>query len=198
MSDTIRGRIPGRAGLWEVLYRDGLVDKVTCVDAGFCGDRCLWITPGLFDLQINGIAGVSFTSASLSTEELARADRLIRDHGISRYCPTLITSSRETTLAALGAFDAAWRGGALPAAWGIHLEGPWISPEDGYRGIHQLAFVRDPDPEELDIFQRRSGNRIRILTLAPERPGAEALVRSASRDGITVSTRAHLRGARPM
>ena len=187
MSDTVRGRIPGRAGLWEILYRDGIVEKVTCVDAGFTGDRCLWITTGLFDLQINGIAGVNFTSASLSTEELARADGLIRDHGISRYCPTLITSDRETTLAALSAFNAAWRGGALAAAWGIHLEGPWISPEDGYRGIHRRAYVRDPDPEELGIFQRQCGNRIRLLTLAPERPGAEALVRSATRDGITVS-----------
>jgi N-acetylglucosamine-6-phosphate deacetylase len=187
MMERVRGRIPGRAGLWETLHVDGRVEEISCVDPDFAQDFCLWITPGLFDLQINGISGINFSRPGVSTEELARADRLIREHGVSRYCPTLITASRETTLSALSAFDDAWRAGALGAAWGIHLEGPWISPEDGSRGIHQLRFVREPDPKELAVFQRQSGGRIRILTVAPERPGAEALIRAASRDGITVS-----------
>ena len=187
MKDRLRGRIPGRRGLWEIVCRDGRIEEAACVEPDYAGDRCVWITPGLFDLQVNGISGINFTSGLVSVEDLARADRMIRDHGISRYCPTLITAGRETTLAALGTFDAAWGAGALAAAWGIHMEGPWISPEDGYRGVHRIEFVRDPDPAELGVFQRASGGRIRLLTVAPERPGAEGLIAAACRDGITVS-----------
>jgi N-acetylglucosamine-6-phosphate deacetylase len=184
MTDGVRGRIPGRTGLWEITCRDDAIEEMTCVNPGFAADRCLWVTPGLFDLQINGISGINFTSAGLSVDELGRADGLIRDHGISRYCPTLITSHRETTLDALGTFDAAWRGGALIAAWGVHLEGPWISPEDGYRGIHQLASVRDPDPRELDVFQRHSGDGS-VFSLW--RPSVPARRRSSARHAGTGS-----------
>jgi N-acetylglucosamine-6-phosphate deacetylase len=187
MSDRLRGRVPGRRGLWEMACRGGRIDEMVCVDPEFSEVRCPWVTPGLFDLQINGISGINFTSGLVTAEELARADRMIRSRGISRYCPTLISAGRETTLAAVRAFDAAWREGGLAGAWGIHLEGPWISPEDGYRGVHRIGFVRDPDPSELRVFQRASGERIRLLTVAPERPGAERLIEAACRDGIAVS-----------
>ena len=183
----IEGRVPGRPGLWALSCDGNRITRVACADPAFAETRCSWITPGLFDLQINGIAGTHFTSPALTSEDLGHADELIRGKGISRYCPTLITSSRATSLAALGAFRAAWEADVVPGAWGIHLEGPWISPEDGYRGVHQLRFIRDPDGEELEAMQERSGGRVRVLTLAPELPGAMDLIRRAARLGITVS-----------
>ena len=56
---------------------------------GFEETRCTWLTPGLFDLQVNGFAGVSFTDPAVKAADLGRADGLIRERGISRYCPTL-------------------------------------------------------------------------------------------------------------
>src|SRR5271157_4033665 len=58
----LQGRIPGRPGTWEMSYADGRVESLSCMDPAFLDDRCRWITPGLFDLQINGISGINFTS----------------------------------------------------------------------------------------------------------------------------------------
>ncbi len=182
----VRGRIPGKPGLWDLSWDSGRIEALDLVDPGHADTRTRWITPGLFDLQINGIGGINFTAADRSAEELARADALIRDKGISRYCPTIITCAEKTALAAIDAFRAAWDAGAIPGAWGLHLEGPWISPEDGFRGVHRLELVRDPDVDALERLRQRAGGRLRLLTVAPERPGAEALIRHAAGRGITV------------
>jgi len=187
---TITGRIPGKPGLWEVRWDAGRIDSVTAVDP-WRGDKRAdthgrWITPGLFDLQLNGIGGINYTSAEITVDQLARADGLIRACGVTRYCPTLITCGLETACAVLDVFNTAWERGAIPGAWGIHLEGPWISPEDGFRGVHRLEFVRDPDVGVLERLHERARGRIRLLTVAPERPGAEELIRHAAGRGIVV------------
>ncbi len=181
------GRIPGTPGLWAVACEGARIVDLTCRDPSFDEVRCRWITPGLFDLQINGIAGINVTSPDLTPGDLARMDLLVRQKGISRYCPTLITCSPETARAALAAFRTAGEQGKLCAAWGVHLEGPWISSEDGYRGIHRRQFACDPDPRMLDALQEAAGGGIRVLTLAPERPGALEMIRHAAAKGILVS-----------
>jgi N-acetylglucosamine-6-phosphate deacetylase len=70
---------------------------------------------------------------------------------------------------------------------GIHLEGPYISSEDGPRGAHDPEFVRDPDWEEFSIWQEASRGMIRLVTLAPERPGAQEFIRRASASGVKVA-----------
>jgi N-acetylglucosamine-6-phosphate deacetylase len=65
-------------------------------------------------------------------------------------------------------------------------EGPWISPEDGFRGVHRLELVRDPDIGVLERLRERARGRLRLLTVAPERPGAEELIRHAAARGIVV------------
>ncbi len=190
---TFRGRIPGRPGTWtvETAPADGQgavrIARATCEDPADRRQLCAWITPGLFDLQVNGIGGTSFADPGVSTGALAAADARIRARGISRYCPTVITRSREATIAVLSRLAAAMGAGAMPGAWGIHLEGPWISPEDGYRGVHRRELVRRPDPAEFDAFQEAAGGRIRIVTLAPELPGAAALIGALAAAGVTVS-----------
>ena len=190
---TVRGRIPGKPGLWALAIDDAGTDgspritSLACQDPSFRGERGQWITPGLFDLQVNGIAGTSFTDPSASLDALADADARLRSHGISRYCPTVITRDRETTLAVLRLLSAAMESRAMPGAWGIHMEGPYISAEDGYRGVHPRQFIRKPDWEELSLFQQASGGRLAIVTLAPELPGAEQFIRRATAAGLTVS-----------
>jgi N-acetylglucosamine-6-phosphate deacetylase len=183
---TLRGRIPGKPGTWEVAYTGTRIDAVTQTAAEAADTHGRWITPGLFDLQVNGIGGINFTSPGLTVEQLAHADALIRGHGVARYCPTIITSGLETACKVIDVFQAAWEQGVIPAAWGFHMEGPWISPDDGFRGVHRREFVRDPDIGELDILIARAKGRLRLLTVAPERPGAEELIRHASAAGITV------------
>ncbi len=188
---TFRGRIPGRPGLWAVhtagSAAEAHLSRLECEDPSDRRQRCPWITPGLFDLQVNGIAGTSFTDPAVPREALAAADALLRGRGISRYCPTVITRDRDTTLAALRGLARAMAAGAMPGAWGIHMEGPYISPRDGERGVHRREFVRDPDWEEFLLFQEAAAGTVRIVTLAPELPGAEDFIRRAAAAGVTVS-----------
>src|SRR5208337_793032 len=168
----LRGRIPGRPGSWEMSYADERVERLTCTDPSFLEEKCRWITPGLFNLQINGIAGINFTDASLTLEQIEQADALIRAGGVSRYCPTIISSSLDAARAVLSTFARAWEQGRLPGARAIHLEGPWISDLEGPRGIHRREHVRAVSLSEWDALQQAAGGRVRLLTLAPELPGA--------------------------
>jgi len=125
-----RGRIPGKPGLWAVetestgSFPGARISRLACEDPSDRRQRCPWITPGLFDLQVNGIAGTSFTDPDVPPEALAAADALLRGRGISRYCPTVITRDRDTTRRALARLAQAMSAGHMPGAWGIHMEGP--------------------------------------------------------------------------
>jgi N-acetylglucosamine-6-phosphate deacetylase len=183
----LRGRIPGRNGLWSLVHDGTRIQSLACVQPRYEETRCPWITPGLFDLQINGIAGVDFTSRATTVDDLARADALLASKGVIRYCPTFITCGIDEALASLATFRTAWAQGRIPGAWAIHLEGPWISPQEGYRGVHPLRHIRPGSGEELDRMIEASGNRIRLLTVAPEVDGAERLIAHAEAAGIVVS-----------
>ena len=184
---TVTGRIPGRAGLWALELEGDSIRGLRRVDQEAPDPRGRWITPGLFDLQINGTGGINFTDKSLIAEQAARADALVRASGTSRYCPTVITSSFETAQAALATLSTAMTAGQMPGAHAIHLEGPWLSGVDGARGIHRREHIRDASVEEWDALQRAAAGRIGILTLAPERPGAMEVIRRAASAGTVVS-----------
>jgi N-acetylglucosamine-6-phosphate deacetylase len=73
---------------------------------------------------------------------------------------------------------------ALPA---FHVEGPYISSEEGLRGAHPLEHTRDPDWDEFQAFQDAAGGRIKILTLAPERAGCTEFIERVTESGVAVS-----------
>ena len=152
---------------------------------------------GFIDLQVNGWMGLDFTQKGLSLEDVRRVTRDMVARGTVAYCPTIITGSqddyRENFRVLASAMKDAELGPRLP---GIHLEGPFISPEPGAVGAHPRKFVVEPDTAAFDRFQEWAGGGIRILTLAPERPGAEALIRHAVRQGVTVAIGHHM-AARP-
>ena len=186
-SSVHRARIPGKPGLWEAEIGDGRLLRLTCLDPSYRETEGLWLTPGLFDLQLNGIAGTSFVDASVSVERLAQADERIRASGTAWYCPTMVTRDNATILSLCRTFRNAWEAGAIPGAYALHLEGPYISSEDGFRGVHQRQFTRDPDIRELEQWQEASGGKVRIVTLAPERPGSAAYIVQAVRQGVVIA-----------
>ncbi|HYN04687.1 MAG TPA: amidohydrolase family protein [Vicinamibacteria bacterium] len=139
--------------------------------------------PGFFDLQVNGFAGVDFGDPALTPEQVLHAVEAIGKTGVTRFLPTLITSSIETFSACARTITRM----PEPAIAGIHMEGPYISPEDGPRGAHSRAFVRDAD---IDGFRRRqeaADGRIRLLTVAPEAPGVLRVIEHAARNGVRVA-----------
>jgi N-acetylglucosamine-6-phosphate deacetylase len=141
-------------------------------EAGVSEGRRTLELPGFVDLQVNGFAGVDFGDPALTTEGLLGAVEAIGATGVTRFLPTLITSSLET-------FSTCARTIARtshPAIAGIHMEGPYISPEDGYRGAHSRAFVRGADVDDFRRRQDAAEGRIRLVTVAPEAPAALPLV----------------------
>lgn len=148
-----------------------------------------WIAPGMLDLQINGHGGTWFSKVDLTADEVLTTLEPHFRFGITRLCPTLITNSREALIAGFSAIREAcerehWADRMVP---GCHLEGPYISSEDGPRGAHPLEHVRPADWEEFQELQAASGGRIRLVTLAPEAPGALEFIRHATSAGVVIS-----------
>jgi N-acetylglucosamine-6-phosphate deacetylase len=139
--------------------------------------------PGFVDLQVNGFAGVDFGDPALTVERVAQAVEAVGRTGVTRFLPTLITSAPETFAACARTLVRA----AQPAIAGLHMEGPYISPEEGYRGAHTRAFVRDADVDDFRRRQDAAEGRIRLLTLAPEVPGALRLIEHAVASGVRVA-----------
>jgi N-acetylglucosamine-6-phosphate deacetylase len=149
----------------------------------------LYVAPAFFDLQINGHHGLWFGDAGLTVEQVLEILSAHWAHGISRICPTLITNSREAISEGLATIRAAcererW---ADRMVAGCHVEGPYISPEDGPRGAHPREHVRGCDLAEFEAWQAASGGRIRLMTLAPEAPGAAEFTKAVTCSGVRVS-----------
>jgi N-acetylglucosamine-6-phosphate deacetylase len=127
---------------------------------------------GFIDLQVNGFAGVDFNDPTCTADDVSRALDAMRATGVTRCLPTLITSSFDQ-------FSRCARTIARhpdPAIAGVHMEGPYISSLDGFRGAHPVAHIRAAAIDDFDRRQDAADGRIRLVTLAPEVPGAIALI----------------------
>jgi N-acetylglucosamine-6-phosphate deacetylase len=147
-----------------------------------------YLVPGWIDLQVNGFAGVDYNSPKTSQDEIARSIEVLFSTGVTRFYPTVITGSGADMLRALENLAAAKE--RLPggvAIEGFHVEGPHISPEDGPRGAHPRAWVRPPDVDEFRRWQEATRGRIRLVTLAPEWPGATKYIEALTDTGVVVS-----------
>jgi N-acetylglucosamine-6-phosphate deacetylase len=148
-----------------------------------------WLAPGFIDVQSNGYGGQEFSSPDLTAEKVAAITARQSAFGVTQYCPTLTTASRGTFLCALAAIaEACRRWPAVEhAIAGIHVEGPYISPEDGPRGAHPLAHCRPPDWDEFQQLQEAAEGRIRILTLAAEYAETPAFIARAAKSGVVIA-----------
>jgi N-acetylglucosamine-6-phosphate deacetylase len=140
-------------------------------------------SPGFFDLQVNGFAGVDFNDPRTTPDEVARALAAMRTTGVTRCLPTLITSSLETFAACAASVLAC--GDAAVA--GVHMEGPYISAEDGPRGAHPREHVSAASVDDFERRQAAADGRILLVTLAPEVPGALALIEHLVMRGVRVA-----------
>jgi N-acetylglucosamine-6-phosphate deacetylase len=149
----------------------------------------LWVAPALFDIQINGALGHRFGSPELTAEEIWSIVTVCHRHGLGGLCPTLITDSTDNLVQALRSLSRALAqdrhlGTVMPC---FHLEGPWISPEDGPRGAHSREHVRPPDWDEFLRLQDAAQGRIRLLTLAPEWEQAVRFIEKVVQTGVVVA-----------
>jgi len=148
----------------------------------------IYIAPGFIDIQVNGFAGVDYNAPNAAPEEIAYSIRCMYAKGVTRFFPTVITGSPENMAGALrnlaAVREAIPEGRAMEA---FHIEGPYISPEDGPRGAHPRRWVRPPDYDEFRRFQDAAQGHIRLLTISPEWPAAPRFIETLVREGIVVS-----------
>jgi len=148
------------------------------------------VLPILVDLQHNGALGFDFSKIDqCGIGALRQIATFMRRHGVGRCLPTLVTHSHETLAGAVTAFDQ-WLASDPSLAQlfrGLFSEGCYISPRDGWRGVHNPQWIRPPDWEQLTTLDRLSGNRIRMVNLAPEEPGGLDFVAQAVAAGKLVA-----------
>jgi N-acetylglucosamine-6-phosphate deacetylase len=147
------------------------------------------IGSGLFDLQVNGFAGVDFQQPDVAAVQLARAARALHRHGTTRILLTLITERVEALCARLAHYERLCAGDPLLARTiaGYHLEGPYLSPVPGFHGAHDPRLMKPPDRAEFDRLWAAAGGRLRLLTIAPEWPGAAEFIRHAVAHGVRIA-----------
>lgn len=143
------------------------------------------IAPGFIDIHIHGGAGHDVMEASDSG--LEKISRHLAKTGVTSFCPTTVTASNDATLKAVEHLGRAIQNQSLPGAQpiGIHLEGPFISTAKC--GVHPLAEIKDPSIDLLERFWQASGGTIKIVTLAPELPGAVDFTKHCVAKKIVVS-----------
>lgn len=172
--------------------------RITAIEPGVNpeaeGSPDVWMAPGFCDLQVNGYGGFDFNLAMWGNENEVASDpepllNKLAASGTALVFPTLITNSHTAIITALQKLvrflNASPQSSA--AVPGFHLEGPYISPEDGPRGAHPSEHVRAPDWEEFQRFQDVAEGRIRICTLAPELPGALSFIEKLTLSGVVVA-----------
>jgi N-acetylglucosamine-6-phosphate deacetylase len=168
----------------KVISKDGVITSVNDVAPELSEDKI--IAPGLVDIQINGFNGIDLNSEDLTPPIVRDLTLALWEKGVTTFFPTIITNSSDAITYLVSVIsDACNRYPEVKSAvGGIHLEGPFISPEEGPRGAHPEKYVRPPSWEQFLKWQAASGERIRIVTLSPEWQEAEEFIIKCVRTGI--------------
>jgi len=142
-----------------------------------------------FDLQVNGYAGVEFNDENLTAEGLHTACERLRRDGTAAFLATIITAPMPFMCNCLRRLVGLRQGDPLAQEMipGFHIEGPFISALDGYRGAHPKNGVRKPDIDSAEQLLEAAGGLARIVTLAPECDDGLRVTRMLAQRGIVVS-----------
>lgn len=164
-------------------------DRVQSIREVATADSTVRIAPAPIDIQVNGFAGFDLNVATVTPADVCAMVRALWRVGTGFLCPTVVTASVDAMSHSLRAIVEACKADALVAhaVLGIHLEGPYISAEDGPRGAHPLAHVRAPDWDEFQRWQDIAEGQISIVTLAPEKKNAIPFIEKLVANGIVVA-----------
>ncbi|GAB4522431.1 MAG: N-acetylglucosamine-6-phosphate deacetylase [Anaerolineae bacterium] len=179
-----RGLSPETGEPIEVRIDGGKIEEIRPYE-GRDLSASVWLLPGLIDIQVNGYGGYDFNDPDVTPDTVRAAVQALWADGVTYCCPTVITAPPEAMLRSLRAIRDACRDPAIDRSIvGVHVEGPFISAEDGPRGAHPRDAVRPPDWSEFERWQEASGGRVRIVTLAPELPGAIPFIQRLAAEGV--------------
>lgn len=179
----------------EIEIKDGHIKRiVTIVDDSSSERKTLpYVSPGFFDIQVNGYRGSDYSLDDFSADHVEPIISTLAHSGTAQHIPTIVTSPKERILKNLESISKARKrsGRIYEAIPGMHVEGPFLSPDDGPRGAHNKRYIRDPDFKEFEEWQAAAEGSIVYVTVAPERPGAIAFIERVTATGVVVSLGHH-------
>jgi len=161
---------------------DGLIRSIDCASSS---KEDSTLTPSFLDIHTHGAANHDVMEGT--PKALTAVSRFLATRGVGRYLATTVTAPIDKTLRSLegiaNAIESPVRDAAIPI--GIHLEGPFIS--HAKRGVHPPADILPPDIALFDRFLQAARGHIRLMTIAPEIPGALDLIEHAAKQGVRLS-----------
>jgi N-acetylglucosamine-6-phosphate deacetylase len=162
----------------KIVGRDARTDQTIAVwaDKGIItrientkAETDLYLSAGFIDLQVNGYAGFDLNAENISAKTMIGLVDVMLVHGVTCFAPTLITAPEDRICRNLRVIAGAYKNNGKVAASVpfVHVEGPHISPLDGYRGAHPASAVRPPSLTEFDRWQDAADGLIGMVTLSP-------------------------------
>jgi len=163
--------------------------RITGIKPIQASDPLPYLAAGFFDIQVNGYRGHGYSHENLCEETIHKIITALEASGTTHHLPTLVTLPDERLLDNLQTIARAVKSSEdiASAIAGIHIEGPYISAEDGPRGAHDASYIRDPDFAEFCRWQEAAEGLIRLITLAPERKGAIDFIQKVTATGVVAA-----------
>nr|WP_246482930.1 amidohydrolase family protein [Brachybacterium halotolerans] len=151
------------------------------------GESLPFLAPGFIDLQVNGFAGIDVNGPDVSAERIAEMSVALAGIGVTTWVPTIVTAPEESICHALRCIAEARAASpvlahAIPFA---HVEGPFLSAEDGPRGVHDLEQIRPLDADEVTRWQ--AAGPVGILTVSPHTVDAPGQIARIVSGGVQVA-----------
>ena len=145
--------------------------------------------PQWFDFQVNGFGGIDFQAETVTLAEMEHAVAVMQHHGMAGIFLTLITDEIDAHCRRIENFEklCAASPDIRRMIVGYHIEGPWLSPELGYRGAHPPGPMHAPSVAEFERMQSAAHGRIRLITVAPEWPGSAEVIAAITKAGVHIS-----------
>jgi len=191
----IRGRHYQSGVLTDIVIAEGCIAAIEPAGAlpAELGGPDVWLAPAFIDIQVNGFKGHDLNGPATTAADVAAVTRALWGAGVGLFCPTITTGPFDQLVRSLRAVAEACEADPhiRQAVAMVHLEGPYISPEDGPRGAHPREHVRPPDWDEFQRLQEAAGGRIGMVTLAPELPGAIPFIERLTKAGVIVALGHH-------
>lgn len=177
----------------SIEIKNDLISKIETIDRfSNVNNENYFIAPALIDNQINGYLGTEFSIPNLSIDDMHKVVAGLQQKGVATFLPTVITASQVSlTNSFKNLSNARMDIEVSISVPGFHLEGPYISPESGFRGAHSLDDIRKPNWDEFQRINEVADGKIIQVTLAPEIDGAISFIKKCVENDIVVSLGHH-------
>jgi N-acetylglucosamine-6-phosphate deacetylase len=181
-SRSITGRDALTGQPLRIAIESGLIQSVSPGPA----EEMAWLSAGFIDLQVNGYCGCDLNAEIFDSDVVIYLVDRLAATGVTTFAPTIITASEHRVVAALRAIAQARRTSARAAHAipFVHIEGPFLSPEDGPRGAHPRDAIRPPDLAEFERWQAACDGLVGMVTISPHWENAPEFIAAIARHDV--------------